>query len=305
MQQYDLVALRSFVAVVDTGNFNQAAEQLNASTAAISRRVSNLENALGVRLLNRTTRRVELTDAGQQFYQDMVNIFSSLDEAQERLQTGNQHIRGSLRVSAPLSLGITSFSPIMTGFMKQHPELNVHLQLADYRTDFVAEGIDVGIRVGRLEDSSLVAIPITTEPAVFCASPDYIAEHGEPENPLALTKHNCLMYSLVDPKMGWVYQENGEEHTIAVNGTLTSNNGNALKDAAVAGIGITLSPKFIVEEALARGELVEVLKAYRPNSLGLYAIKLSRKHTPAKVTAFIEYLQAHYQAVENVKKHVI
>ena len=294
MQQYDLVALRSFVSVVDTGSFNQAAELLNASTAAISRRVSALEAALDVRLLNRTTRRIELTEAGQQFYQDVVNVFQSLDEAQERIQSRRQNLKGNLRVSAPLSFGITSLNPILSGFMKLHPELNIHLQLEDHRTDFVADGIDVGIRVGRLEDSSLVAIPITNVSGNFYAAPDYIAKYGEPQVPEDLIEHNCLRYSLTSPKFGWIFQENGVERNIEVKGTLTCNNGNALKDAAISGIGIIQSPTFIVDDAVEKGQLVEILTQYKPEPFGLYAIKLSRKFTSAKVNAFIDHVKTYY-----------
>ena len=294
MQQYDLVALRSFISVVDTGSFNQAAELLNASTAAVSRRVSGLETALDVRLLNRTTRRVELTEAGQQFYQDVVNIFQSLDEAQERIQSRSQNLKGNLRISAPLSFGITSLNPILTGFMKLHPELKIHLQLEDHRTDFVAEGIDVGIRVGRLEDSSLIAIPITKVSAKVYASPDYLAKHGLPITPEDLLTHNCLRYSLINPKYGWIFQENGVERNVEVSGTLTCNNGNALKEAAVEGVGIVLSPTFIIGDAEEKGQLVEILSEYKAESFGLYAIKLSRKFTSAKVNAFVDYVKAYY-----------
>lgn len=294
MQQYDLVALRSFISVVDTGSFNQAAELLNASTAAVSRRVSGLETALDVRLLNRTTRRVELTEAGQQFYQDVVNIFQSLDEAQERIQSRSQNLKGNLRISAPLSFGITSLNPILTGFMKLHPELKIHLQLEDQRTDFVAEGIDVGIRVGRLEDSSLIAIPITKVSAKVYASPGYLAKYGLPITPEDLLTHNCLRYSLINPKYGWIFQEHGVERNVEVNGTLTCNNGNALKEAAVEGIGIVQSPTFIVGDAEEKGQLVEILSEYKAESFGLYAIKLSRKFTSAKVNAFVDYVKAYY-----------
>lgn len=294
MQQYDLVALRSFISVVDTGSFNQAAELLEASTAAVSRRVSGLEAALNVRLLNRTTRKIELTEAGLQFYQDVVNIFQSLDEAQERIKTSSDNIKGNLRISAPLSFGITSLTPILTGFMKLHPELKIHLQLEDHRTDFVAEGIDVGIRVGGLEDSTLVALPITTIDAVFCAAPSYLKSYGTPTVPEDLVTHNCLRYSLINPKLGWVVQDKGVERRIEVNGTLTSNNGNALKEAAIEGIGVLQSPMFIIGDAIAKGQLVEILPEYKPAPLGLYAIKLSRKFTSAKVNAFIDYLKVYY-----------
>tara|TARA_R110000803_G_scaffold76020_3_gene140421 strand:+ start:1964 stop:2854 length:891 start_codon:yes stop_codon:yes gene_type:complete len=294
MQQYDLIALRSFISVVDTGSFNQAAQLLNASTAAVSRRVSGLESALDVRLLNRTTRRIELTEAGQQFYQDVVNIFQSLDEAQERIQTRSQHLKGNLRISAPLSFGITSLTPILTGFMKLHPELNIHLQLEDQRTNFVADGIDVGIRVGRLEDSTLVALPITKISAIFCAAPSYLTQYGEPKTPEELINHNCLRYSLVSPKFSWSTQHDGIERSIDIDGTLTCNNGNALKEAAIEGLGILQSPMFIVNDAVESGQLVEILAAYKPEPFGLYAIKLSRKFTSAKVNAFIDYLKTYY-----------
>jgi len=294
MQQYDLVALRSFISVVDAGSFNQAAQLLNTSTAAVSRRVSGLESALDVRLLNRTTRRVELTQAGQQFYQDVVNIFQSLDEAQERIQTGSQHLKGSLRISAPLSFGITSLTPILTGFMKLHPELNVHLQLEDHRTNFVADGIDVGIRIGRLEDSTLVALPITKVSAIFCAAPSYLVQHGEPKSPEELINHNCLRYSLVSPKYVWQSTHDDVQHSIDIDGTLTCNNGNALKDAAIEGLGVLQSPMFIVNDAIEKGQLVEILTDYKPEPFGLYAVKLSRKFTSAKVNAFIAYLKAYY-----------
>ncbi len=294
MQQYDLVALRSFISVVDAGSFNQAAQLLNTSTAAVSRRVSGLESALDVRLLNRTTRRVELTEAGQQFYQDVVNIFQSLDEAQERIQTGSQHLKGSLRISAPLSFGITSLTPILTGFMKLHPELKLHLQLEDHRTNFVADGIDVGIRIGRLEDSTLVALPITKVSAIFCAAPSYLKQHGKPNTPEELIKHNCLRYSLVSPKYVWLNPHDGVQHSIDINGTLTCNNGNALKEAAIEGVGVLQLPMFIVDDAIEKGQLVEILSEYKPEPFGLYAVKLSRKFTSAKVNAFIAYLKAYY-----------
>jgi DNA-binding transcriptional LysR family regulator len=226
----------------------------------------------------------------------VINIFQSLDEAQERIQSGKQNIKGTLRLSAPLSFGIKSLTPILSGFMKRHPELKIHLQLEDHRTDFVAEGIDVGIRVGRLEDSSFVAIPITTIPTIFCASPNYLSQHGSPKTPQELTQHNCLRYSLISPKIGWAYQQDGLEKSVEVTGTLSSNNGNALKEAAIDGIGIIQSPNFIVSEALQCGQLVEILSPYRPEPLGLYAMKLSRKFTPAKVNVFVDYLKEYFSS---------
>ena len=179
MQQYDLIALRTFVSVVEAGSFNRAAEHLEASAAAVSRRVSGLENALGVKLLNRTTRQVDLTEAGRQFYADVVNIIASLEEAEEKIQSGRETIKGNLRIAAPLSFGIGRIAPILPIFMKRYPELKVHLQLEDRFTDLVAEGIDVAIRIGALKDSTLVATRLGSIPRVFCASPEYLASHGD------------------------------------------------------------------------------------------------------------------------------
>ena len=294
MQQYDLVALKAFVAVVEAGSFNKAAEQLEASTAAVSRRVSGLENALGVKLLNRTTRQIDLSEAGKQFYQDVLNIFHSLEEAEERIQTGRETVRGNLRVAAPLSFGIQRIAPVLPGFMKRHPALRVQLQLEDRFTDLVSEGIDVAIRIGTLKDSSLVATRIASIAAVFCASPDYLSRRGEPRKPQDLSGHDCLHYSLLSTREEWGFAEEQAGNDIDISGSLSANNGEVLKEAAVQGLGITLLPTFIAEDALKDGRLQEILRRYRPKPFGLYAVRPSRQFTPARVRLLIEYLKEQF-----------
>lgn len=296
MQQYDLIALRSFITVVDTGSFNQAAELLSASTAAVSRRVSSLESALGVRLLNRTTRKIDLTESGRQFYHDVINIFHSLEEAEERIQQGRSTIKGTLRIAAGLSFGITCLSPVLANFMKKNPELEVQLKLDDRETDLVAESIDVALRIGALKDSSLVATKIADIPVMFCASPAYLAEHGEPKQPEELIKHNCLRYNAMSSKYSFVFNRDGLQQNIEVTGSLSTNNGEVLRDATINGIGISLLPYFIIQEAVAKGQLQIILSEFSPKSFGLYAVKLSRKFTPVKVRAMIDYLQATFSA---------
>jgi len=291
MQQYDLIALRSFIAVVDSGSFYKAADLLEASTAAVSRRVSGLESALGVRLLNRTTRKIELTQAGLQFYNDIIIIFDSLTEAEERIQQGREVIKGTLRMAAPLSFGIICLSKVLSSFMKRHSELKIQLQLDDRRTDLVAENIDIAIRIGVLKDSTLVATPIAQIPLAFCASPEYLAKYGEPKTPEELNNHNCLHYSLINSNEGWPYTKDGITHNIEVDGTFSANNGDVLTNAAIDGIGIALIPSFIAADGLANGRLITVLSDFAPKPLGLYAIKLSRKYTPTKVKVMIEYLR--------------
>jgi DNA-binding transcriptional LysR family regulator len=291
MQQYDLPALRAFISVVEAGGFNRAAEQLQASAAAVSRRVSGLESALGVKLLNRTTRHVDLTEAGRQFYADVVNIIASLEEAEEKIQSGRTTVKGNLRIAAPLSFGIGRIAPILPKFMKQHPGLKVHLQLEDRFTDLVAEGIDVAIRIGSLKSSTLVATRLASVPRVFCASPQYLAERGEPEQPADLSRHDCLHYSLLSTREDWSFAQGAETSDIEISGPLSTNNGDVLKDAAIQGLGIVLMPTFIVEDALADGRLKLILRDYCPAPFGLYAVRPSRHYTPVKVRVLIEFLK--------------
>ncbi len=188
MQQYELIALRSFIAVIETGSFNLAALRLDTSTATISRRVSALEKLLGVKLLNRTTRQIDLTEAGQLFYHDVINILHALEEAEEKLQHGREMVSGNLRIAAPLSFGVQCVAPVLPDFMQRYPKLKVQLQLEDRFIDLVAEGVDVALRIGRLKDSTLVATPITSIPKIFCASVDYLRQYGEPKKPEDLVR---------------------------------------------------------------------------------------------------------------------
>ncbi|WP_455235355.1 LysR family transcriptional regulator [Thiogranum longum] len=294
MQQYDLVAHKAFVTVVEAASFNRAAEQLEASSAAVSRRVSGLESALGVKLLNRTTRQIDLTEAGRQFYEDVVNILESLEAAEEKIQTGRETIRGNLRIAAPLSFGIGRIAPVLPVFMKRHPELKVHLQLEDRFTDLVAEGIDVAVRIGSLKDSTLVATRLADIPRVFCASPGYLAVHGEPEKPQDLSRHDCLHYSLLSTREHWHYFMGDEARDIEISGPLSTNNGDVLKEAAIQGLGITMMPTFIVEDALADGRLKEILADHCPGPFGLYAVRPTRHFTPLRVRAFIKFLKEQF-----------
>jgi DNA-binding transcriptional LysR family regulator len=295
MQQYDLISLRSFVAVVETTSFKRAAEKLEASTAAVSRRVSGLERALGVKLLNRTTRQIDLTDAGKQFYDDLQGIFCSLDEAEDRLRQGYETIKGNLRIAAPLSFGTMCLAPVLPGFMKRYPELKIQLQLDDRVTDIISEGIDIAIRIGAPKDSSLVATGIASVPRVFCASPGYLEQYGEPKNPSELTAHNCLHYNHISMKEEWSYLKDGKMHKFDVTGTLSTNNGEVLRDSAIGDIGLTLLPTFIVADALRAGTLKPILTQYCPKPFGLYAVRPSRQFTPTRIKLLIEYLKEVFE----------
>ncbi len=295
MQHYDLIALQSFMAVVEAHSFKRAAEKLDVSTAAVSRRVSGLESALGVKLLNRTTRQIDLTDAGKQFYDDLQDIFCSLDEAEERLQQGHETVKGNLRIAAPLSFGTMCIAPVLPGFMKRYPELRIQLQLEDRFTDIVSEGIDIAIRIGVPKDSSLVATCIASVPRAFCAAPRYLKQHGEPKNPSDLSAHNCLHYNHISMQEEWSYLKGEKMHKFDVTGNLSTNNGEVLRDVAIAGIGLTLLPTFIVADALRAGTLKAILTQYCPKPFDLYAVRPSRKFTPIRMKLFIEYLKEVFE----------
>jgi DNA-binding transcriptional LysR family regulator len=294
MEQYDLADLRTFIAVVECGSFVRAAEQLQASTAAISRRIASLEQALGTQLISRTTRRLDVTEAGRRFHADACHVFQLLGEAEERVRVGRESVAGLLRVAAPLSFGIEKVAPVLPAFMRRHPELKVQLLLEDRYTDLQAEGIDVAIRIGALRDSSLVATRIGTIDRLFCAAPAYLLEKGTPHQPEELKHHCCLHYSLLSVREEWggVFGQSSE--MIEIRGSLSANNAEVLKEAAIQGMGITLLPRFVVQQALTDGRLQQVLPDFSPVPFGLFAVRLSRQFTPARLRLFIEFLRESF-----------
>jgi len=290
MKQYTLTDLHTFIAVIETGSFNQAAERLNTSTASVSRRISALEEAMNTRLLNRTTRTMRLTDAGQQYYGDVQNVLAGLQESEERLKAGNAVISGNLRMAAPMSFGIERISPLLPEFLKRYPNIHIDLVLEDRETDLYAEGIDIALRIGELKDSSLVATRLCPIDFVYCASPDYLKKQGEPKTFDDLKNHHCLHYSLTRSKHQW-----GISNELAqLKGQLTANNGKVLCDAAVQGTGVIMLPRFIVEKELKKKQLVTILNNITPEATYLYALRLSRQFTPAKVKVMIEYLNEKF-----------
>ena len=295
MEQYDLGTLRSFVAVIESGSFVRAAEQLDASTAAISRRIAALEQALGSQLINRTTRRLDITEAGRRFYEDVINIIQLLDEAEERVRLGRESATGLMRVAAPLSFGIERIAPVLPAFMRRHPDLKVQLLLEDRYTDLHGESIDVAVRIGgSLQDSTLIATRIGSISRIFCAAPDYLARHGEPATPEQVKQHCCLHYSLLSlrDEWGFLFKDAGE--TADVKTSLSANNAEVLKQCAIDGMGIALLPRFVVDDALSDKSLRQVMASYTPTPSGLYAVRPSRRFVPARVRLFIDFLRESY-----------
>lgn len=284
-------AMQAFVAVVDSGNFVSAAEMLDTSTAAISRQVSGLESHLGARLLNRTTRRISLTESGHEYYSRAQSILSDLAEAEAIV--GQQAIqpKGLLRVSAPLSYGIHELARLLPDFMQRYPDLRLDIDLSDRVVDLANDGIDVAIRISQALTSQVVARKIMPIEMILCASPDYLTRKGTPKSPEEITEHETLNYSYLSTGDNWHFiDKNQTEVTVRTQSTVHASNGDLLTALGLSGKGIIVQPAFIVAKHIANGQLVPLLPDWHMGNFYLYAVYLSRKHLSAKVRAFIDYL---------------
>jgi len=283
--------LQAFGAVVEAGTFTAAAERLDSTKSAVSRRVSRLEERLGVQLLRRTTRVLNLTETGQSFYDHSARILADLDEAEAAIQLEHGELRGSLRVALPLSFGVRHMCKPIAAFTKQHPKLHFDLDLNDRRIDLVEEGMDLALRIGHLKDSSLIARRLFDVRTVVAASPHYLKIHGTPQTPEDLRDHDCLVYSnLVDPdKWRWKDGE-GKEHVVKVNTVLRASSGDFLANAAAHGMGVVIQPTFLASEAIRRGNLVPLLTEYEWPVSPAYAVYPPTRHLSYRVRAFIDFL---------------
>lgn len=287
-------AMQAFVAVVETGSFVRAGERLGLSATSVSRAVAALEAHIDVRLLYRTTRRVSLTDAGRTYYRYAVDLLADLAEAEAAVSADSRTASGVLRLSAPVTFGVLHLAPLLPRFRQQHPGLTLDLSLDDRITDLVEEGRDLAVRISReLLATTLVARPLTSTQLVVCAAPSYLARFGAPQSPEELGRHQCLLYSYADQAGQWAFRApDGSVHHVAVKGVMIANNGDVLRLAALAGEGIVVQPSFIVGDDLLSGRLVPLLQDYALPPLKVYAVYPGRRHLPAKVRLFIEFLKA-------------
>jgi DNA-binding transcriptional LysR family regulator len=284
----------NFVEVVNGHGFTAAAEKVGMSRAQISKSVMQLEQHLGTRLLNRTTRRISLTEIGRVYYERCKSILQDIEEIEgiAMEQTGKPH--GTLTLSAPTSFGTMHLNDAIPHYLKKHPEVQISLKLADRFVDVVAEGYDLVIRIAELEDSSLIARKIAPCKRVFCASPEYLKKNGAPKVPQDLAIHHCLIYSNELKADTWVLHGLEGAESIKVNGPVCADNGDILKSSAIAGLGITLLPTFIVGADLKSGRLQQVLTNYSPPEISIYAVFPSRRYLSAKVRTFVDFLSDYF-----------
>ena len=286
-----MTALRVFRTVVEQGSFAGAARRMGLSPAAVSKNIGELEAHLNVRLLNRTTRRMSLTEAGQRYFEQIARILDDLAEADHSLGPMQHKPSGLLRVSAPMTFTLTRLSAAIVGFLGRHPDLSLDLQLDDRRVDIVQEGFDLAIRGSdRLEDSSLVARKLMTLHHVVCASPDYFARRGRPRVPQDLKAHECIQFTLSGHVHEWEFTRDGESVRVPIDGRYKVTTGLASRDALLAGFGLNLIPRQYVADDIEAGRLATALDDWTPVRTSIYAVYPSRRYILPKVRAFVEFL---------------
>ena len=285
-----LNAISVFCKVIETQSFTQAANQQNISVAMASKLVSQLEEHLKTRLLQRTTRKIVPTEAGMLYYQRCQAILLDLSEADSSISNMATSLQGNLLISVPRDFGLLYISPNLPKFIELHPNLHVEIEFEDKRVDLVAESYDLALRIGYMQDSSLVARKISSSPMHFVASPSYLESRGTPLTPDDLEYHQGLLYKSSLNQVHWQSTKANQIQRYKIQSKVVSNNGMALLEMTKAGLGISNSPSFFVKEALASGELVEILSEYKQKPLDIYVVYPNRRHLPAKVRAFIEFL---------------
>lgn len=283
-------AMRALVKVVASGSYAEAARRLGLTRSAVSKGVMELEQALGARLLDRTTRRVTPTEAGLAYYERCVSILSQIEETEAQVSRLHDEPKGILKVNAPMSFGFLYLGKAIADFMIRFDDLKVELILTDRFVDPLEEGADVTLRIGTPADSSLIARRIAPGRLALVASPEYLAKHGTPESPADLIDHRCLSYGHTTSMQRWHLTDKGEPISIAIGACLSSNNGDVLRDAAVQGIGIANLPTFIVGDDIATGRLMSVLPENRPADLTIHALYAPNRYLAAKTRVFIDFL---------------
>lgn len=288
--------MESFVAVAESGSFVAAADVLRISKAAISRNVAELEGRLGARLLQRTTRRVSLTEAGRSFYGRCKQVLADLDEAESAVGAVTGRPVGRLRANAPFSFGVLHLAPLWGRFLRRYPEVDLDITLSDRMVDVVEEGFDVVIRITRLQDSTLVHRKLASTRVHLCAAPEYLARYGMPQSVPELARHRIIAYSYALSGDVWRFRTRSGEEEVRIRPTMYANNGETCRAVALDGHGIVLQPDFLVGEDLREGRLVRLLPDCESPEVGIYAVYPSRKHLSVKVRALVDFLAEAFHA---------
>lgn len=286
--------MRTFAAVVAEGSFSRAAGRLDMSPQLASKYVGQLEARLGVRLLNRSTRQLSLTEAGRAYHDRVRQVLADIDDMENAVGDLTARARGTLRINAPMTFGQLHLTRTIAEYQNIQPEVEVDLTLNDRVVDIVSEGFDLAIRIGKLEESSLVARRLAPVHLAVCGSPEYFRRRGVPDTPEQLSEHDCLRYAYAADYDRWRFERDGRKHSVRIRGPFSANNGDALRVAALAGKGIVLQPTFIVGDDIRNGRLQTVLDDYHTATLNVHAVYAHRQYLSAKVRTFVDFLAGYF-----------
>ena len=290
------LTMNVFCRVVELQSFSRAAKVFGISAAMVSKHIANLEDNLKTRLLHRTTRQVTPTSIGMLYYERCKTILSELEEAESSISDLTGRVSGVLKISAPMDFGRLFLMPVISKFLVEHADVGIDITFDDRHLNLIDEGLDMTVRIGQLHDSSLVAKKLATSRLIVCAAPHYLSQYGEPQNIQALSNHNCLSYSYSQKKNEWVFNNGkGKSESVLVSGSLTANNGIALKRSAIAGLGVIFQPDFIVSDALIKGELVEILPGSSQEFMNIYGVYPHRRFISNKVRRFLEFVENYFE----------
>ena len=290
-----LLSMSVFRRVAETGSFSEVAREMTLSQPSVSKHVAALEKHLNVKLLSRSTRQLNLTDAGKLYYNQCTHILDELIETESIMRNQQSRPTGTLRINTPVTFGELDIVPHVWSFLANYPELNIELIMDDHYVDLVKEGVDMAVRVGPMTDSSLIARKIGDSPRVTVASPDYLAEHGEPKTLQDLKSHSCIVYTLLTTRNEWHFMGPKGKETVRVNGRFSVNNPRSIRQAVLAGQGIAVTPTWLIGDALKKGQVKVILNEYVPTPLDIHAVYPERHFVPAKVRYFIDYLRGKFE----------
>jgi DNA-binding transcriptional LysR family regulator len=281
-----------FARVVEAGSFAAAARGLGQTRAAVSKQIARLESRIGAQLLNRTTRRMSLTEVGKEFYARCARIAQEAEEAERDVASLQGAARGRLRISVPVTFGRRYIAPLVAEFLDRYPEVQIELALSDQVPDLIEAGFDVAIRIASLADSTLIARRLAPSHHAVCATPGYFARHGKPATPDELAEHNCLLYSNLETPQRWRFKDG---KTVRVSGNFTVDHGESLRQAALDGLGVAYMPSFLVGPDIATGSLEAVLPEYVESRQKVYAVYPRNRNLAPKVRAFVDFLVEEFE----------
>lgn len=290
-----LLSLEIFVTVVELGSFSAAGNAFDITPAMVSRHITSLEQQLGGTLLARTTRSMKLTELGDNYYKNCKHVLGLIGEANAGAEALTSKPKGNLKVSASLGFGALELAPKISLYLKTYPDVNIELSLADRYVDIVEEGFDVAIRIGELKDSSLKARRITDFKLVICASPEYLTTNGTPQNPDDLINHECLEFANWANNGGWLTIVKSGKQKSSRTSRFSANNGHALRNAALDGIGIIFQPRALLQSDIESGRLVEILTKHLPKARPVYAVYPSERQLAPKLSSFIDFLMEGFK----------